>query len=141
MNSCFMKEQRNKSKSKLIIYNGSNILVLEKNKKKKRYVLAGGVLKKGESPELGLIREVEEETGVSLTTNDIALFSSVLAFKKNEPDVMKHYFVLINNGQRFINKEPQNFKSIHWVDWTEASEFLNPDDKGIIEQFYNETLN
>ena len=136
-----MKEQKIKRKSKLIIYNGSNILVLEKNKKKKRYVLAGGFLKKGESPELGLIREVEEEIGVSLTTNEIALFSSALALNKGERDIMKYYFVLIINVQKFNNKEPHNFKSIHWVDWTEASEFLNPDDKGIIEQFYNETLN
>lgn len=135
-----MKGQKIKNKSKLIICNGSNILVLEKNKKKKRYVLAGGFLKKGESPELGLIREVEEETGVSLTTNDIALFSSILAFKNDKSDVMKHYFILINNGQKFSNKEPQNFKSIHWIDRIEASQFLNSDDKGIIEQFYNETL-
>lgn len=134
-----MNTQKSRSKSKLIIYNGSNILVLEKNKKKKRYVLAGGFLKKEESPELGLIREVKEETGVYLTTNDIALFTSVFALDKN--DVTKHYFILINKGQQFSNKEPQNFKSIHWVDWIEASEFLNSVDKEVIQQFYNETLN
>ena len=71
-----MKIKNHKYKSKLLIVENVSILVLQKKAEKKRYVLAGGFLNKGESPEDGLIREVYEETGVRLIKNNFKYYAS-----------------------------------------------------------------
>lgn len=126
-------------KSKLLAIKDSDILVLEKNKNSKRYVLAGGFLKKGESPEQGLVREVQEETGVDLITGDMRYYSSSMIIGKKKEEI-RYYYLLLNNNLEFINMEPQNFKSIKWVKWTKAMKYLNKHDKNTVERFYNHKI-
>jgi ADP-ribose pyrophosphatase YjhB (NUDIX family) len=132
-----MKIKNHKYKSKLLIVEDSLILVLQKKEEKKRFVLAGGFLKKGESPEEGLIREVYEETGVNLTIENIKYYASTTIVDSNKSALTRHYFLLIKNGQKFENKEPNKFKALKWVKWTKAIKFINPSDKNVIERLFN----
>jgi len=132
-----MKIKKHKHKSKLLIVEDSSVLVLQKKEEKKRYVLAGGFLKKGESPEDALIREVYEETGVNLTIENIKYYASNTIVDSNKNALTRHYFLLIKNGQKFENKEPNKFKSLKWVKWTKAIKHINPSDKNTIERFFN----
>lgn len=131
-----MKKKKPVKKSKLIVFKDANIMVLQKNKEKKRYVLAGGGMKKGESPEACLIREVKEETGAHLLLNDIKHFSSIYAIGDHTKEQTIHYYTLANNGHTFINNEPDNFKSIKWIHYTQALEFLNAYDKIEIKRLF-----
>ena len=132
-----MKIKNHKYKSKLLIVEDSSILVLQKKEEKKRFVLAGGFLKKGESPEEGLIREVYEETGVNLTMENIKYYASTTIIDSNKNALTRHYFLLIKNGQKFENNEPNKFKSLKWVKWTKAIKFINPSDKNVIERLFS----
>lgn len=54
--------------ARAIIIQGSDILVMRRNKQKNDYyTLVGGQVKEGESVETALIREVKEETGLEIT--------------------------------------------------------------------------
>ena len=72
-------KKKERQKSGLLIVNDNNILVFQKISLKKRYVLAGGFLKKNETPENALIREVEEETGIVLTPPEFHYIASHLS--------------------------------------------------------------
>ena len=131
-----MKIKKHKYKSKLLIIKDLSVLIFEKNIEKKRYVLAGGFLKKGESAEEGLIREVYEETGVNLTIENIKYHASSTKIDSKKNALTRHYFLLIKNGQKFENKEPKNFKSLQWIEWAKVLKFINHSDKNIIERFF-----
>lgn len=72
-----MKIKKHKQKSRLIVYQGDELLVFQKISNKLEYGLIGGFLKKGETPEKGLIRETYEETGVLLLEKDLDYYSSL----------------------------------------------------------------
>ncbi|MDB9723640.1 NUDIX domain-containing protein [Polaribacter sp.] len=132
-----MKIKNHKYKSKLLIVEDSSMFVLQKKEEKKRFVLVGGFLKKRESPEEGLIREVYEETGVNLTNENIKYYASTTIVDSNKNALTRHYFLLIKNGQKYENKEPDKFKSLKWVKWTKAIKFINSSDKNVIERLFN----
>ncbi len=132
-----MKIKSHKYKSKLLIVEDASILVLQKKEEKKRFVLAGGFLKKGESPEEGLIREVYEETGVRLIKKNFKYYASNTVIDREKRALTRHYFLLTENGQKFENREPNKFKSLKWVKWTKVIKFINPSDKNTIERLFN----
>ncbi|MBV1922784.1 MAG: NUDIX hydrolase [Flavobacteriaceae bacterium] len=132
-----MKVKKHKHKSKLLIIEGSSVLVLEKKEGKKRFILAGGFLKKGESPVEGLFREVYEETGVNLTLEDIKFFFSSTQIESNQNALTRHYFLLIKKEHKFENKELEKFKSLKWVEWKKVVKFINESDKNAIESLFN----
>ena len=132
-----MKIRKHKYKSKLLIVEDSSVLVLQKKTEKKRFVLAGGFLKKKESPEDALIREVYEETGVRLIKKNFKYYASNTVIDSEKRALTRHYFLLNENGQKFENKEPDKFKSLKWVKWTKVIKFINPSDKNTIERLFN----
>ncbi|WP_298900888.1 NUDIX hydrolase [uncultured Psychroserpens sp.] len=131
-----MKINKHRHKSKLIVIEDSSLLVLEKNDKK-RYVFIGGFLKKRESPEEGLIREIYEETGVILNKNHFKYYTTNTIINGDKNALSRHYFILTKKEQKFINKEPEKFKSLKWVKWTKVIKFTNSFDKNIIERLFN----
>ena len=124
-----------REKSGLLIVNDAKILVLQRIGIKKRYVLAGGFLKKKEAPENALIREVAEETGVLLNPQEFHYVASHTTFKNREV-ITKHYFVLPSLIHKFENKETHKFQALKWVDWKQAIPYMNYSDKMLIERFY-----
>lgn len=128
-------KKKERQKSGLLIVNDNNILVFQKISLKKRYVLAGGFLKKNETPENALIREVEEETGIVLNPLEFHYIASHTSFK-NKLTTTKHYFVLPSLIHKFENKEIHKFQTLEWVDWKQALPYMNYSDKMLIERFY-----
>ncbi|CAN5390559.1 hypothetical protein BH10PAT3_BH10PAT3_6430 [soil metagenome] len=58
--------------ARAIIIEGGKILVMHRNKSGSQYyTLVGGRINEGESIELGLIREVMEETGMNVTASQL----------------------------------------------------------------------
>jgi len=80
-------------KSRLIAFKRDHILVLEKIGTSKKYTLAGGVQKKGESDYKSLIRETSEEIGVTLKKKHLTYFISIKNITKEKKVVFKHYFI------------------------------------------------
>lgn len=134
-----MKFKKHKHKSKLIIIENETILVLKKNEKK-RYVLVGGFLKNGESPEDGLIREVKEETGVNLVAENFKYYATSTCIDNNKNALSRHYFILIKNGFEFKNNEPEKFQSLQWVEYNNVLKFINYHDKNTIKRLFNSAL-
>lgn len=128
-------KKKERQKSGLLIVNDTNVLVFQKIGAKKRYVLAGGFLKKNETPENALIREVEEETGIVLNPQEFHYIASHTSLKNREI-ITKHYFVLPSLIHKFENKETHKFQALEWVDWKQAIPFMNFSDKMLIERFY-----
>src|SRR4028118_2200998 len=76
----------NERTAAIIIKNGSLLLMHRKKPDKDYYVLPGGSVESGETPEEACIREVKEETGLVVT------LEKKLASIDNEGR-MEHYFL------------------------------------------------
>lgn len=127
--------KKERQKSRLLIINDTKVLVFEKEDAKNKYVLAGGFLKKGETPEHALIREVEEETGVLLDPQEFYYIASHSTIKKRTI-LTKHYFVLATLIHKFSNKETHKFKALQWIEWKDAIPYMNPSDQLLLKRFY-----
>ncbi|HEY4501562.1 MAG TPA: NUDIX domain-containing protein [Candidatus Paceibacterota bacterium] len=70
--------------AKIVLVSGGEILLI-KNTYGYKYTLPGGGIKKTESPEAGLKREIKEELGIDLeTTRLLGSFVSTAEYKKDE---------------------------------------------------------
>lgn len=130
------KNIKHKQKSRLLIVNNFEVLVLVKKGSKKRFGLVGGFLKKHETPEKAIIRETLEEVGVALDYYDLQYISTTNMIYKNEYKLTKHYFLLKNIKNTFSVCEPHKFKGLEWVNWAKACDYLGPSDKNALERFF-----
>lgn len=131
-----LKVKKHREKSRLIVYNGPEILVLQKLSDKKEYGLVGGFLEEGETPEIALIRETIEETGVQLTIDQLCYYNSVTIDQTEKQRLTKHYFYFNDCGIPFTIKEPHKFKAIKWVHWKKALKYLGKTDRTIVQALF-----
>ncbi|WP_010182537.1 NUDIX hydrolase [Aquimarina agarilytica] len=122
-------------KSRLIAIMGDHILVLEKNQKKLKYSLPGGVKKKNETASASLKRETIEEIGVHLDTSKLELFTTALVLK-NEDYVIKNYYVIDGFNIKPQNLEPHKFFCIKWIPWQKAVKLMDKTDKKVVEEYF-----
>lgn len=114
------------------------VLVLQKVGYSKKYSLPGGITKKKEGHEQGLIREVLEEIGQQLNTGDLTYFISRKDRKKKEQKVYKHYFITTRSLKRARVCEPHKFKKVLWVPWYEALEDLDREDRSAVALYFDQ---
>lgn len=97
----YVKRLREKIGKQAIILNGScviflnekgEVLLQQRQEKRKRWGLLGGLMELGESTKETALREIQEETNWQLMTTDLTLFD-VYSGKK--------YFVVADNGDEF----------------------------------------
>lgn len=119
-------------KSRLIAFKEDRILVLEKIGARKKYTLAGGVQKKGESDFKSLIRETREEIGVTLKKKHLTYFISIKNITKDKRIVFKHYFITTKSIVNIEVLEPEKFKKVLWMPWYQALEFLDKEDRSAV---------
>ncbi|MFC4634913.1 NUDIX domain-containing protein [Dokdonia ponticola] len=119
-------------KSRLIAFKEDRILVLEKVGARKKYTLAGGVQKKGESDYKSLIRETSEEIGVTLKKKHLTYFISIKNVTKDKKIVFKHYFITTKSIVNIEVLEPEKFKKALWMPWYQALEFLDKEDRSAV---------
>ena len=135
-----MKIKKHREKSRLIVYQGDELLVLQKLSDTLEYGLIGGYLKKEESPESGLLRETYEEVSVKLSEKDLMYYCSITLGLKNQPKLTKHYFICNQPDQPFTLAEPHKFRKIEWVHWKDATEFLGKSDRKVIKSLFEPCL-
>ncbi|GAA4273138.1 NUDIX hydrolase [Aquimarina gracilis] len=131
-----MKIKKHKQKSRLIVCQGDELLVFQKISNKLEYGLVGGFLKKGETPENGLIRETYEETGVQLSEQDLDYYDSLTLDCGNNQKLSKHYFVCKDANKSFLLNEPDKFMKIEWVYWKDTLGYLGKSDRKVVKSLF-----
>ena len=83
--------------SRAIIFNGSKMLVMQRNKHGSKYVtLVGGRLNDDETIEQALVREVKEETGLEITAHR-------LVFIEEHPEPYNEQYIFLCSVKSFEN--------------------------------------
>ncbi len=134
-----MKFKKSINKSRLLAIQDSTLLVLEKVGPNKQYTLPGGVQKKWETGCHALIRETEEEIGVELNVKELSYFLTKRNITKDRREVFKHYFVTIKKIKNLHLLEPEKFKSILWIHWHEAVQYLDKEDRKAVKKYFKTT--
>ncbi|WP_299607354.1 NUDIX hydrolase [uncultured Aquimarina sp.] len=131
-----MKIKKHRQKSRLIVYQGDELLVFQKISNRLEYGLIGGFLKKGETPEKGLIRETYEETGVQLSEQDMDYYDSLTLDWGENQKLSKHYFVCKNANKSFSLSEPDKFAKITWIYWKDALKYFGKSDRKMVKSLF-----
>ena len=75
----------------------------------------GGHIEAGETPREAVIREIEEELGVTVRPGDLE-FACVAARKTAAGETVAYEFVIRDKEYAFSNAEPQKCSELVWVD-------------------------
>lgn len=103
-----------------LIRKDNRLLVLKKKNKPSHYILPGGKIDKGESPEEALIRELTEELTIDIEKENISLFKIIETQAQFENDTIKSHIFNVNfSGQFQINSEIEEYA---WIDIKEHDE-------------------
>ena len=119
--------------SKLIIFNGTQLLLLKKKKSKTKYSLLGGGVKKKETPEEAVLRESIEEGNIDIGSQQLKLIKTIIHKDKESELGLFHYF-LINQVKKYELLEPHKFDSLEWVEYHYGLNRLNERDRKVIEK-------
>ncbi len=122
--------------SKLIVFNGTQLLVLKKKSSVTKYSLLGGGVKKRESPVEAVIRESREEGDLDIGNYKLQLFKANIYIEKKEVYVI--YYYIVNAVKKYKLLEPHKFESLDWVELNFALPKLKKRDRNIIIDYINE---
>lgn len=75
----------------------------------------GGHVEKGETPTQAIIREIQEELGVSVKQEDLE-FACVAARNTSPTEYVAYEFVIRDKDYPFHNAEPEKCSELVWVD-------------------------
>jgi len=87
----------------------------------------GGHVEEGETPLVAMIREINEELGVTVKPEDID-FGCVAARNTPAGETVAYEFIIRNKEYVFMNAEPEKCSELVWID-------LNNLPHDIIDQF------
>ncbi|WP_425801634.1 (deoxy)nucleoside triphosphate pyrophosphohydrolase [Desulfitobacterium sp. Sab5] len=100
----------------LLLIQGEKVLVAQRPKKDRlayKWEFPGGKIEKGESPEDALIREIQEELGVSIRV--LSHFKTIEHLEPPVPLRLYAYFAQLQGG----NPVPQEQQNIQWIPFNE----------------------
>ncbi|HSX07488.1 MAG TPA: NUDIX hydrolase [Candidatus Saccharimonadales bacterium] len=101
-------------RTRVLVLCGGEALVLKSWLGSGRWSLPGGGLHKGESPAIGLARELHEETGVTLAPSAIKPLVSE-PFKQWGFKYHCHYFVVELSTRPPVRKQPFEIADYQWL--------------------------
>lgn len=128
-----------------LILNGESILLIERGKEplKGYWSIPGGAVETGEKLEDALIREVKEETGLTVTVEKLVeIFERIIPDKLS--DRTKHHYVLIDSICRVTGGDlccGDDASNARWVERQELKNYqLTPGTLSVIEKAFRESL-
>ena len=115
-----------------LITDKDNRLLTVRKKTSAYYMMAGGKIEKGESPEQALIRELDEELNLTVTSEDLTLLGTHSTTAVNEPNtiVTAHIYHLI-----LENKNVQPAAEIAEIKWLTKHTYQNTKLAHLLEEF------
>jgi len=93
----------------------------------------GGHIEQGESPTTAIIREIEEELGVTVQEQDLE-FLCVAARNTTPMEYASYEFIIRDKEYEFINNEPEKCSELVWADMHNLPSDVISDFISIIEQ-------
>ena len=123
-------------KSRLVAVYGNRIMVLKKTTKRPRFTLPGGIKKRNETKEEALIRETREEITLELTEQSIQFYIAHV-FRTTTTTLQKNYYFTILEPKRIEILEKHKFKSISWLNWEYAVQFMDKSDRMAVKVYFN----
>lgn len=99
-----------------LIKEGNVLLALRKNtfSDNSYYGLIGGKIDHGEAIHAGLLREIKEETGIIVQSEDMTLIH-VMSFKKNDgTEIISFDFIITQWRGDPVNLEPHKHTTLEW---------------------------
>jgi 8-oxo-dGTP diphosphatase len=120
-----------------VIWRGREVLLVRRKKEPRagEWSLPGGAQEEGETVVEALLREVREETGLTIAV--LGLIDVVDAIFRNQEGAMSHHFTLIDFSARSIAGEAKaddDAAEVRWVDledlpryrlWSETSRIID----------------
>lgn len=96
----------------------------------------GGHVEAGERPRQALVREIEEELGVTVGENDLE-FLCVAARHVEPTEYVAYEFVIRDKNYEFINNEPDKCSELVWVELNNLPDDIIEDFRTIVEECIN----
>ena len=125
--------------AKLIVFDGTQLLLLKKKTNKLRFSLLGGGVKKKETPEEAVLREAKEEGNIEIGSQELTKVKSIVNTNSIEGTTVYHYY-LINRVESFELLEVHKFDALEWVEYNYGLAKLKPRDRKVIEKFIIKTI-
>lgn len=123
------------NKTRLLAIRDTKILVLENVGEFIKLTLAGGIAKKKETLEESLKRETKEEIGLKINLTDLAYFNSFTKVIDGKI-ILKHFYVSLNASDRFKVVEKEKFKAAYWMEWKDAIQYMDKQDKKAVKDYF-----
>jgi len=113
---------RNSKRCRAIVSEGDNILIIRNWLGPGHYTLPGGGLRPYEDPKRGIIRELEEETGLVVKADNLMLIKpQYLAIEKGHSYQCFGFYVKVDKYQQ-ITRQKYEIAEIKWVNKREVLE-------------------
>jgi len=93
----------------------------------------GGHIEAGETPVQAMIREISEELGAAVSSDDLE-FACVAARNTSAGETVAYEFIIRNKNYAFMNAEPEKCSELVRVDLKNLPNDIIPDFKVIIEK-------
>ncbi|USK42241.1 NUDIX hydrolase [Cytobacillus oceanisediminis] len=106
-----------------LIYNKSSEQILMVNNKGQGWSLPGGAVERGESLEQAVVREVEEETGLTIKVGNVLAINEAFFQEKGHHALFITFEANILEGECEIRYE-EEISEIKWVDLHSANKLM-----------------
>lgn len=93
----------------------------------------GGHIEEGESPTTAMLREIQEELGADVKSNDLD-FLCIAARKTSPMEYASYEFLIENANYEFENAEPDKCSELVWVDINNLPSDVIDDFRQIIQE-------
>ena len=121
---------------------GKILFLLRKNTKffSDHYGLVGGKVEDGESVATALIRELQEEIGITVTRDDMYLAHCISIKNEHGKDLIALVFKINHWQGKLINCEPEKQAEIAWFSYDALPENIIPRHRQVLEMVHNNVL-
>lgn len=110
----------------LLIFNVKNeVLLIQQNKKQKAWTFVSGAIEGGESEIVASIRELKEETGISIKRDDLFYTNKIYQYRDVSGDEVLQFVFFAKTKDDFVKKVfDEEVFDLKWVNLDEVQGYL-----------------